>query len=97
TYDQLARNPDDYKGEKAKFYGKVIQVIEGDSEIQIRLAVNDNYDKIILCGYNPSIVPSRILKDDHITVYGVSVGVVSYDSTLDGQITIPGMVLDKID
>src|SRR5699024_863073 len=30
TYDQLARTPDDYEGEKVKFSGKVLQVMEGN-------------------------------------------------------------------
>lgn len=41
TYDQLARTPDDYKGEKVKFYGKVVQVVENPDVdyIHIRFAV----------------------------------------------------------
>ena len=97
TYDQLARNPEDYKAEKVKFKGKVLQVIEGDDEIQIRLAVNSNYDTVILCGYDPDIVSSRILEDDIITVYGTSIGTISYQSTMGGKITIPAMYVDKID
>lgn len=97
TYDNLARNPDDYKGEKVKFKGKVVQVIEGDSENQIRLAVNSDYDTILYCGYDPSIVSSRVLEDDIITVYGYSVGTISYQSTLGGNITIPGVYVEKID
>lgn len=97
TYDQLARTPDDYENEKVKFWGKVIQVIEGDGETQIRLAVNDNYDTILLCGYNPKIVSSRVLEDDHITIYGKSVGLISYQSTMGGTITIPAVYVDKID
>src|SRR3954469_7917883 len=31
TYDQLARTPDDFIGQKVKFRGKVVQVIEGDT------------------------------------------------------------------
>lgn len=34
TYDQLARNPDDYLFEKVKFRGKVVQVMEGDGITQ---------------------------------------------------------------
>ena len=97
TYDNLARTPDDYKGKKVKFYGKVIQVIEDDSEIQIRLAVNDDYDTILLGGYDSSIVSSRVLEDDEITIYGTSIGLISYDSTMGGKITIPGVYIDKID
>lgn len=97
TYDNLARNPDDYNGEKVKFTGKVLQVMEGDTENQIRLAVNSDYDTVLYCGYSPSIVSSRILEDDIITIYGTSVGTISYESTLGGTITIPGVFVDKID
>ncbi|MCX4271923.1 MAG: toxin regulator [Acetatifactor sp.] len=97
TYDQLARTPDEYKGELVKFTGKVLQVIEGDSEIDIRLAVDKDYDTVIYCGYDPGIVTSRVLEDDIITVYGVSLGLHSYTSTLGGKITIPAVLVDKID
>ncbi len=97
TYDQLARNPDDYMGKKVKFYGKVVQVIEDDTTIQIRLAVDDNYDTILLGEYSSSIVSSRVLEDDYITIYGMSVGTISYKSTLGGTITIPGVYIDRID
>ena len=97
TYDQLARTPDDYSGKKCKFRGEVVQVIEGDSDVQIRLAVNDDYDSIIFCQYDKSIVKSRVLENDHITVYGTSMGTISYESTMGGTITIPAMVVDKMD
>src|SRR5699024_3569548 len=47
TYDQLARTPDDYDYKKVKFYGKVIQVIEGDDTTEIRFAVDDDYNQVI--------------------------------------------------
>ncbi len=97
TYDQLARTPDDYIGEKVKFYGRVVQVIEGDSVVQIRLAVNDDYDTVLFGQYESSTVSSRVLEDDYITIYGTSVGTISYESTLGGTITIPGVYIEKID
>ena len=97
SYDQLARTPDDFKGKKVKFYGKVIQVIEGTASVQIRLAVNDDYDTVLLAEYSSSIVSSRVLDDDHITIYGTSTGTISYKSTMGGTITIPGVYVDKID
>lgn len=96
TYNQLARTPDKYKDKKVKFSGKVVQVIEGDDSVQIRLAVNDDYDTILLGEYSTSIVSSRVLEDDHITIYGTSVGTISYESTMGGTITIPGVYIDKI-
>ena len=97
TYDQLARTPDEYKGKKVKFTGRVVQLIENDSEINIRLAVDDNYDTIIFGGYDPSIVSSRVLEEDVITIYGNSIGLYSYESTLGGKITVPGIWIEKID
>ncbi|MCI2311072.1 glycosylating toxin anti-sigma factor TcdC [Clostridioides difficile] len=96
TYDQLARTPDDYKYKKVKFEGKVIQVIEDGDEVQIRLAVSGNYDKVVLCSYKKSITPSRVLEDDYITIRGISAGTITYESTMGGNITIPGIAVEKI-
>ncbi|MES9681868.1 toxin regulator [Gottfriedia acidiceleris] len=97
TYNQLARTPDKYMGEKVKFRGKVVQVMEGDDTVQIRLAVDSNYDTILFAEFDSSIVDSRVLEDDVITVMGLSTGLISYDSTMGGKISIPGVVIDKID
>lgn len=97
TYNQLARDPEKYKTKKVKFSGKVVQVIEGDDEVQIRFAVNGDYDMMIYGGYKSDIISTRILEDDYITIYGTSIGTITYDSTLGGKITIPGVVIDKID
>ena len=96
-YKELARNPDAYKGKSLTYSGKVIQVIEDGDEVQHRIAVNGDYDSIILVGYPKSIVTSRILEDDYVTIYGTSIGVVTYQSTLSGNITIPGIYLDRIE
>lgn len=97
TYDQLARTPDDYDGEKVKFRGRVIQVIEGNNETQLRIAVNRDYDKVILVAYDSSIVDKRVLDDDTITIYGKSIGLYSYEATSGATITIPAIIVDKID
>ncbi|WP_075983081.1 toxin regulator [Bacillus massilinigeriensis] len=97
TYDQLARTPDDYIGKKVKFHGKVVQVIEGDDTTQIRLAVNDDYDKIIFAEFDKYAVSQRVLEDDKITIFGLSSGLVTYQSTMGGQISIPGVSIDKIE
>lgn len=98
TYGQLARTPDDFEGKKIKFKGKVIQVMEGDTETQIRLAVNSDYNTILYCGIPKKLTSNnRILDDDIITVYGVSVGLLSYESTMGGKITIPAAVIDKFE
>lgn len=97
TYDNLARTPDDYIYKKVKFKGKVIQVMEDDDSVQIRLAVNSDYNKVIYCEYEKDIVNSRVLENDIITIYGFSAGLISYESTLGSKITIPGVAIDKIE
>lgn len=97
TYDQLARTPDDYIGDKIKFSGKVVQVIEGDGETQLRFAVNDDYDQMVYLAYYPEIVDQRVLEDDYLTIYGSSLGTMSYESTLGASITIPAAFIDIIE
>ncbi len=71
--------------------------MEGDGETQIRLAVDGNYDNIIYGAYDSSIVSSRVLEDDYITIMGVSGGLLTYTSTMGGDITIPSVLVQKID
>ncbi len=97
TYSNLARTPDDYKGKKVKFKGEVVQVIEGGEEVQIRFAINGDYDKMLYCAFTPDILSFRILEDDIITIYGLSLGLTSYQSTLGGTITVPAVWVDKMD
>lgn len=96
TYDQLARTPDDFQYEKVKFYGKVIQVIEGDSTNNYRLAVDDNYDNIILLEASKTLTKNnRVLEGDYVTIHGVSYGLYTYESTMGGHITVPIVVVDE--
>lgn len=97
SFNQLARNPDKYEGEKVKFSGKVLQVMEGDYMVSIRLGVNGSYDNVIYGTYFPSLVSSRVLEDDYITVYGTSEGLYTYESTMGASITIPSLSIEKIE
>lgn len=97
TYDDLARTPDSFVGELVSLQGTVIQVIETDAETQLRLAVNDNYDTVAFVGYPKETVDRRVLEDDYITIYGESIGLISYDSTLGGSITVPGVKVNMIE
>ena len=96
TFDNLARNPDDYVFEAVAFNGEVVQVIEGSGEVQCRLAIDGDYDKMVLIAYKPEIIDSRVLEGDYITVYGTSLGIATYESTIGGQISIPQIVVKEI-
>lgn len=97
TYSQVARNPDDYILKLGKFKGKVVQVLEGDTHNNLRVAVGGNYDNMLLVEYDPSILSQRVLENDQVTIYGTNMGIYSYESTLGATISIPSMLADKID
>ncbi|WP_249216298.1 hypothetical protein [Lacticaseibacillus paracasei] len=98
TYDQIARTPDEYKGKNITLTGEVIQVVEGDDETDLRVAVDGNYDNVIMVGYDPDIMNgSRILENDKITFYAESLGTTTYKSTMGGKITVPLALAKKID
>ncbi len=91
TYDQIARTPDQFKGQKLSFTGKVVQVTE-DGDTELRVAVDGNSDNIIYVFVDKDLIKkSRVLEDDLITVSGKSKGTISYDSTGSGKITIPAI------
>ena len=97
AYTDVARDPDAYMGDRLVFEGKVVQVLEGDKEISIRLANNGEYDQMIFCGYSPDLLDFRILEDDYIAIYGTCIGLYSYESTMGAKISLPGMYLDHIE
>ena len=97
TYNNLARTPDEYEGQKVKFTGRVLQVLEGTGSVTIRLATKGRYDNVIIASYLSRIVDSRVLEGDRITIYGTSQGLYTYESTGGANITIPRISIDKID
>lgn len=88
-YSDVERNPDNYKGEKVKISGKVIQVSEGflDS-VTLRVSCNGN---VWYVTYSRKEGESRILENDSITCYGECDGVQSYLTVLGAQVTVPSM------
>lgn len=96
SYDSLARTPDDYMFSKVKGTGEVIQVLEGDGETQLRIALDDYYDDVVLVYYDSNIVSERVLEDDIVTYYGTSYGLYTYESTMGGDITVPLIEVHKI-
>ena len=100
-YKNIARRPEDYKGQRAVFTGKVIQVVEGYSRsVVLRVEVTkDKYgfwDDAIYVNYKYSKGEDKILEDDIITMYGVIEGTKTYTS-LVGNVTIPEMTAKYIE
>ena len=97
SYDQLARNPDTYKGQKMKFTGKVLEAGNDDDICYARIELNSNIDTVLFVTYKSDLLGYRLLDDDNITVYGTSLGVYSYKSVGAGTITIPWLNADMIE
>lgn len=95
SYDQLARNPQDYKGKNVKLTGKVVQVSENTfgNGIVLRIDITKDsygfYTDTVYCDYTYSEGESKILENDIVTFYGTSKGDTSYTSVLGHKITLP--------
>ena len=90
SYEQLARNPEQYMYNKYKMTGKVLQAGDaGDETGYIRLALNSNYDTVVFVTYSKDIINYRILDDDNLTVYGTSYATYSYETVMGATITLP--------
>lgn len=86
NHDEVAVNT------KVRVYGKVLQAMEDGKAYTLRVAVNDDYDKIILVSI-PSEYNNRVIaEDDHITLYGLAQGRQSYETVFKATKTLPYMV-----
>ncbi|EPN3647546.1 hypothetical protein ACTX12_001224 [Enterococcus faecium] len=97
TYDTLTRTPDKHIGNKVTLSGEIVQVIEGDDASQYRMAVDQDYDKMVLIEVPTDQLSSRILENDLITIYGTSQGTIDYESTIGGTNTVPAITVDKFE
>lgn len=77
---------------KVRVYGKVLQAMEDGKAYILRVAINDDYDKVILVSI-PSEYNNRVIaEDDHITLYGLAKGRQSYETVFKATKTLPLMV-----
>ena len=95
TYEQMARNPDNFKGTNVKLTGEVIQTLYGNGSVDLRVNITKTgtystyYTDTIYVVYYPEEGEDKILEDDIITLYGTSMGDYSYTSTIGSQVTLP--------
>ena len=94
NYDEIARNPENYKYKNVTFTGEVIQVQEGFWD-GVTLLINVTkgeygfYEDTIYCTYTYSEGEDKILEGDIIKIYGECQGDTSYLSVLGQKITVP--------
>lgn len=108
SYKEIARDPNNYKGKPAKFKGQVIQVQESGKTIVLRVNVTAEENEFAEGGYlyedtiyveytKKDSNESRILEDDIITIYGTLNGLMTYESILGEEISIPHLIAEYID
>lgn len=100
-YKELARNPKKHIGDKVKFTGKVLQVVEDGNNMDLRVSVVKDdygwdYNCVLYVVYTRAEDESRILEDDIIDVYGLMGDLYTYESTAGKQVSLPYMVASKI-
>lgn len=96
TYDELARNPENYKNRHIYVRGKVAQIIsENGLNVLIRINITasefDTWtDDVVITYTRQSANESRILEGDIIDVYGAYEGIKSYKSAIsDTNFNVP--------
>lgn len=97
TYDNLMRTPDDYFGEIVQYSGTVLQTITVDGTVQQRVALYDDYDKIVLIEYREELPETRLLNDDYIAFTGLAFGTITYETVLGSTLEIPLILASSID
>lgn len=95
TWEQIAR--EGKNGTLGQFEGKIVQVINGDyGYTQYRIAINGNYDTIMLVEVASYELQETLLEDDYVYFKGKSMGTISYKSVMGATITIPAFDVDEI-
>ena len=89
-YDQLAKNPNRYKGTKVVMQGQIFQIQEDGGQTWMLLAVTnegyDFWDDNVWVEYDGTIEGAE---EDIITVYGVVRGEQSYETQIGGETFVP--------
>ena len=109
TYEDIFRNPDKYKGQKAVFTGEVVQVMDttfwGVVSYVYRVNVTEvKYDYIdastyrdtMYIVYYPQQDEARVLEGDILTMWGELDGLETYKAIAGNEVTIPRMVAEYI-
>ena len=94
TWEQIAR--EGKVGTLGQFEGKVIQVMNGDGFTQYRVAINGDYNTIMLVEVVNSKLTETLLEDDYVYFKGESLGTYTYTTVMGAKNTIPSFEVDEI-
>jgi hypothetical protein len=95
TFEQIARNPDKFKGTNVKIIGEVVQVLYGSNSVDLRVNITKKgsystyYTDTVYVTYYTKPNEDKILDNDIITIYGTAQGDCSYTSIMGAKVTLP--------
>lgn len=89
-FDELARNTERYVGRLMDASGTVIQVLENGGSAQLRVNLDDDYDRTVFVVY-PGYANARVLEGDKVHMIANVDGRITYESVLGGEITLPSL------
>jgi hypothetical protein len=97
-YDQLEKNPDDYRGTKVVYTGQIFQIQESYGATWMLLSVTDEgygfWDDNIWVNYDGEIDGAE---EDIITVYGTVRGSQSYQTQIGGETYVPKVKAEYVE
>lgn len=88
----VERNPAEYKDELLSFEGKIIQVMEDEVYTSYRIAINDDYDRIVYLQTFNVTLEERLLEDDYVTVYALFNDLLTYETVMGASQTVPAFL-----
>lgn len=89
SYEALSRGGDTLIRQYYTFTGKILQVMDG----HYRLGVGAGYSDVIYLDYTLPTGAERLLEDDYLTVWGQSLGLYTYTTVSDKEVTVPRLLV----
>ena len=95
-YAEYVRNQNAHEQEKVSLYGTVVQFANDGDDAILRVAMDDDYNKMFYIYFESMPKNIRVIEDETVTVYGTFIGDWTYDSILSSSVTVPGIAADDI-
>src|SRR5690348_826574 len=101
SYDELARYPEQHRGQTVQVTGRVVQVEYNGAEVALRVDLAPTpyaTNSVVLVSYRTiSSAEPRILDGDFVRILGTSEGVTSYESIFHQTIQVPAITARFLD
>lgn len=94
TWEDIAR--EGKYGTLGQFEGKILQVMNGTGFKQYRVAINGDYNQVMLIQVKNGVSTETLLEDDYVYFKGQSLGTVTYKTVLGAEMTVPAFKVEEI-